>query len=207
MAGTSELPAIKNRRSRAGSVKCLVKPFTTSDVKCSTKPFTDRKFWQPILIALGVLAFAACAIIFIPKLANLPVFSAQSTEDPYAAYRAIYTEVKNYNFAHGGDKTLEQKVIKALDRGTDNISGYYFHLMAAAEYYYGVRDYNRALSFAEEAENYAPTDSEYEALLLFYVKCYRQLGDLEKSAYYQEVYDEFTYVPDACEDAEENDAE
>ena len=162
----------------------------------------DAGFWRPIIIALSIILVVFLGIIFIPKLMSAPLPEG-TTEDPYASYRALYTEVKQYSFAHGGDQKLERKIKTALERGTNNIAGYHFYLMAAAEYYYGVHDYERAAKFATEAENYAPTDREYQIVLEFYLKVYKKLGDAEKLEYYQGVYDEFTYEPENCEGDDE----
>ncbi len=182
MAGMTHLPVGANRR------KNILRDFT---------------FWRPIIIALGILALAVFGIVFLPKLWNMPL-PEKATKDPYATYRALYTEVKEYGFAHGPDPELEQKIKKALSMGSGDPGGYYFYLMAAAEYYYGAGDYERALAFATDAELDAPTDKEYEEVLLFYIKTYRKMGDTENLNYYQKQYDDFTYEPENCEDEETN---
>ena len=166
---------------------------------------SDKDFWRPVLIALAILAAVILGIISIPKLLALPL--PQNNEDSYAKYRALYTEAAEYNYAHGGSPELERKISKALELGDGNTGGYYFYLMAAAEYYYGTRDYERALDFAIAAEYNAPSDSEYEDVLLFYIKAYRRLGNTERADYYQTVYDEFTYEPEKCEEDETETAE
>ncbi|MBR1795825.1 hypothetical protein IJ765_01000 [Candidatus Saccharibacteria bacterium] len=182
MAGTKKLPAQAKQRRKV--------------------IWRDMGFWRPILIALGIVLVVTLGIIFIPKLWNTPLPEG-TAEDPYASYRALYTEVKEYNFAHGGDQKLARKINAALESNTNNIAGYHFYQMAAAEYYYGVQDYERAAKFATEAENYAPTDREYQAVLEFYLKVYKKLGDTEKVSYYQGLYDELMYEPENCEGEDE----
>lgn len=158
---------------------------------------TKNKQYLPVLAALGTVAAVVLGVVFIPKLLAIPFDEEAAAKAEYESYRAIYEEAKNYNYAFGGDQKLEKKIKRAVESETSNLAGYYFYLMAAAEYYYGVRDYDRAVNFAEEAATYAPTDDEIIELTDFFLKAYKKLGNEDALAYWQEIYDEY-HIADDC---------
>lgn len=182
------------------------KTINKTSTKSSTKSFIKSP-WFPIIAALLTVAIVISGVIFLPKLFAMPLNNEAHAEAEYASYRSLYEEVKNYNFAFGGDVKLEQKIKKALERSDDNVAGYFYYLLAAAEYYYNVRDYDLARNFAEEAETYSPTDTEYEELIDFFLKLFSKQGNVTAFEYWLDIYNEYHSEGSSCaEDATEEEA-
>lgn len=185
---------------KANSVKRSTKPFTSENNRGEKQPFTAigkavkgsrREFWLPIVAALATVAIVVCGVIFLPKLFATPLDSEAAEEAEYSKYYSLYEEVAKYNYAFGGSTTLEKKIKRALESEVDNVAGYFYYALAAAEYYYNVRDYNRALDYTDEAESYAATDTEWEFLIDAYLKIYKKLGNSDAVAYFEAMYDEY----------------
>ena len=187
MAKTVEVPKTAKTRARK---KSLLK---------------DREFLIPVLSALGAVAVVVLGVIFVPKIMAIPLDEENvvESEEAYAAYRKLYEEAKSFNYAYGGDVKLENEIKRAVESDTINTAGYFYYIMAAAEYYYGVRDLDRAIAFAAEAENYAPTDLDWEDVVDFYIKAYKKQGDEESLAYWQQVYDDYHAEPENCDTSDE----
>ena len=164
----------------------------------------DFAFWKPILIACLIVSGFAAGVIFVPEILDRPITS-ESSEEVYASYKRIYDEVVSHNYAHGGDVEMERRIVKALNRDNEqsNLLAYFFDLMAASEYYYRTRDYERAVGYAEYAGNIAPSDNEWLMVTEFLLKAYKKTGNNDKLAPLQAEYDDFTAEPECAEDAAE----
>ncbi len=169
--------------------------------KIKQKTTKKTYHWQ-VCLALAILVAAVLGFLAFR-------FKPQETETgrSYNKYRNFYEEVLSYNYGHGGSEELEQRIIQAVNDGSSDSGGYFFYLLSAAEYYYYIMEYEEALSYAERAERFAPTDSEWEMVTEFYIKYYKQVGDEEKYTEYKKLYDDYiTPSEDSCggtSDAEE----
>ena len=169
-----------------------------------TRSRARRDFWLPVLGALGVVAVVIFGVVFLPKLLSRPIDSFEN-EELYASYKSLYDEAKNFNYAYGGDLKLEKKIKTALDSDTDNLGGYFFYVLAAGEYYYHVRDYDRALKFAKEAETYSATDDQFVENIELFLRIYKKLGDAEAVAKWQSIYEEYQVDEDSeCATSDED---
>ena len=167
------------------------------------KIIADRSFYRPVLIAIIIVAVTITGVIFIPKLFAMPIEEPKAANKDYSEYHAFYLEAKQYNYAYGRDYDFEEKLKKQLDKGGN---GYYYALMASAEYYYGIRDFDTALEFIDSAELYVPEGADTEELtdelIDLNIRIYTKNGDSEQLDYWQRKYDEQHSEP-SCDEAAE----
>ncbi len=159
--------------------------------RTSKKSRQSRKSnkWLFVAIPLCLIIIATIVVVVIISTSNKN--SAPESSRSYAKYRDFYEEVLGYNYGHGGNQELENRILKVVDSGVDDNGGYFFCLMAAAEYYYYTLQYETAEDYVKRAGYYAPTDAERIMIFEFYLKYYKALNDTENYDLYKGYYDDY----------------
>lgn len=180
-------PRAKKSRARLNTLKATI---------------SRRDFYIPVLASLVTVTVIVLGVIFLPKLFRL-AWPEKSDDDICRQSIALYEEVKSFSFAYGGDSKLAKKLQKAIDNPETEPACLYYDYMAVAEYYYGVRKFDNAIAFAEEASNYlGNSEEDWVNMTNFYIKAYNKQGDIEQRDYWQQQLDDYNTEPEGCEDEE-----
>lgn len=119
----------------------------------------NKKRLKIELIIIGAIILGVILWRFLPWFFVQPI---PVSDDPYAKYRALYSDVMDYDFENNGPSSeLENRISRALSGNSDPIQLYY-NLKAKIEYYYHIGDYETALEAAKEAKGYAQISAERE---------------------------------------------